>query len=68
MKLCKDCKYFQSNDSYTGFPLCTHVNAPVNPVWGHKDGSCQLMRSPNCLIANCGPDGDWFEPKQPQQN
>lgn len=61
MNLCKDCKHFKSEDFNSGLPICEHPKAPINPVWGHKDGSCQLMRSSNCLIAHCGPDGDWFE-------
>lgn len=53
---------------YYGFgqPLiCAHPKAPIDPVTGGLDGSCDLMRSRNCLIPHCGIEGEWFEEKAP---
>lgn len=53
---------------YYGFgqPLiCSHLNAPIDPVTGDLSGSCDLMRSRNCCIHQCGIEGDWFEEKAP---
>jgi hypothetical protein len=65
MKLCKDCKFgpkpFQIDFTTGHTAYCSHPNAPVDPVFGNKDGSFQLMRSVNCLVDHCGPNGDWFE-------
>lgn len=68
MKLCKDCKhvlmYHPMHQDFTGRAMCGHPEAPTDPVFGLKYGSCSLMRSRNCLIAQCGFDGDWFEQAQ----
>jgi hypothetical protein len=68
MKLCKDCKYCGMDLAAAlghANAICTHPDAPINLVYGHKDGSCNLMRSRNCLIPQCGADGDWFEQAPP---
>jgi hypothetical protein len=64
MKLCKDCKHMVAAAIPFGptFPMCIHPSAPVDPVYGRKNASCDLMRSANCLVKPaCGHDGDWFE-------
>jgi hypothetical protein len=69
LKLCKDCEYgpkhfeFSLGCGHTAF--CTHPDAPVDPVFGNKDASHALMRSANCTIPNCGPEGRWFTEAQP---
>lgn len=67
MNLCKDCKHKGIDATpYAPYPpKCQHPNAPIDPVYGGKTASCDLMRSPNCLITKCGADGDWFEQAPP---
>lgn len=59
MNLCKDCKYIGALSG--PWPICNHPKAPIDPVFGMKNGSCSLMRSDNCTILSCRPYGDWFE-------
>lgn len=68
MKLCKDCKHCGMDLAAAlghASAICTHPDAPIDLVYGHKDGSCNLMRSRNCHIPQCGVDGDWFEQAPP---
>jgi hypothetical protein len=71
MKLCANCKYGPVSvllpllgSAHT--IMCTHPKAPVDPVYGRKDATCALMRSSNCTIDSCGPDGNWFEQMPPK--
>jgi hypothetical protein len=63
VKLCKDCKHFTPVRLGQYYPMCNHPNAPVDLVWGNKNGTCKLMRSLNCTIPHCGVEGAWYEPK-----
>jgi hypothetical protein len=64
MKLCRNCKHIDFN--YGNVPMCHHPKAPIDPVRGDKNASCSLMRSQNCLIDQCGVEGDWFEEAPPR--
>lgn len=62
VKLCMGCKHFHTQMGQA-YPMCHHPSAPVDLVWGIKNGSCDLMRSYNCLIPHCGVEGKWYAPK-----
>lgn len=68
-KLCKDCKHLRVDMGYQfgAPPICEHPDAPIDPVYGRKNATCNLMRSTNCLIPQCGVDGDWFEQAPPTE-
>lgn len=67
MKLCKDCRHIAFYEM--GYAICTHPDAPRNPVHGHFSGSCELLRSANCLVTpRCGQAANWFDPKLTEQS
>lgn len=62
MNYCKDCRHFC--DLGQQITVCTHPDAPRDPVYGNFSGSCGLLRSANCLVTpRCGTAGNWFDPK-----
>jgi hypothetical protein len=69
-KFCKDCKHMSLGhcmSRWQGTAMCHHPLAPVDPVFGEKNGTCDLMRSTNCLIEHCGADSLWFEQAPPAE-
>lgn len=62
VKLCKDCRHMERMEY--SIPVCYATEAPIDFIYGLKNGTCELMRSWNCLLPCCGPEGRWFEPKQ----
>ena len=60
VKICRDCKYIDS------VGCCTHPNAPHSLVTGETTATCEDMRSAHPQADACGPDGDWFEAKEPE--
>jgi len=56
MKFCKDCKYM------TGVAICVHPNNGISLInGGGKPYFCTVNRN---STRYCGPDGNWFEPKE----
>ncbi len=78
--LCKDCRFFTYREHRTE-PRCSHNDAPRSLIDGQLDGLCEAMRCDDAWIKSralmveeaiavnhaerCGPEGRWFEAKEP---
>ena len=69
MKLCIDC-YFLVHHPCGDVPLCVHKEVPVSPVDGMHFITAMIFRSCSLdaidvpFIALCGPDAQYFQPKE----
>lgn len=61
-KICFKCKHISI---YRGMlpvpPMCGNPIAPISPVYGGGVLDCESART---YEKYCGPDGNWFEPKE----
>lgn len=61
-KLCKDCGHFDPKERE-----CRH---PLNVGFDIVMGGTKTLRNPHILrgeTGQCGPDADWFEPKEAKE-
>lgn len=63
MKFCIDCKHCEPGHEPENTAKC-YYEARTNPVTGKRAGTyCSVARS---YGQDCGPDGNSFEPKEPE--
>lgn len=62
LKLCKDCRHYQHNSL---FPYCLHPKlSTISLVDGKSEPhTCSTQRM---MSADCGPNGELFEPSEAQ--